>query len=167
MTIYFTADWHMYDYSIFQYERNDISPNTVERMILKEIECAQEDDEVYVLGDIGYLTNCMYAIKNSPAKFYLVKGNHDTWDDETIYDMGFDKIYDKPIVVEGFFICSHEPMYMNTHMPYVNIFGHVHNNPMYNTYSACGACVCVERHNYSFVSLDKIKKEIAEYREIN
>lgn len=161
--IYFTADWHMHDDEISRYER-DLSITVVEQLILEEIECMQPEDEVYVLGDIGHLTNCIRAMKESPAKFYLVKGNHDIWDDETIYDMGFDKIYDKPIVVEDFFICSHEPMYMNRNMPYVNIFGHVHSNPIYNTYSACGACVCVERHGYSFVSLDEIKCKIKEKR---
>lgn len=165
MTIYFTADWHIHDDEISRYER-DLSTLTVERMIVEEIKCMRQGDEVYVLGDIGFLTNCMDAMLESPAKFYLVRGNHDNWDDETIMEMGFSKIYDKPIVVEDFFICSHEPIYMNRNMPYVNIFGHVHNNPMYNTYSACGACVCVERHNYSFVPLDRIKREIAEYRGI-
>jgi hypothetical protein len=48
------------------------------------------------------------------------------------------------------FILSHEPFYINTNMPYVNIFGLVLGNPEYNDYSKQHFCVsCDEDRLYT------------------
>ena len=47
-------------------------------------------------------------------------------------------------------------------MPYANIFGHVHANPIYKDFSEQSFCVSVERINYTPVSFDEIKRVIAE-----
>lgn len=125
-----------------------------------------EEDKLWILGDVGKLDNTyIKAIKESPAKFYLVKGNHDILENSYYRVRAyFNEVYDKPIIFNDFFILSHEPMYVNINMPYVNIFGHVHENPMYKTFSARGACVCIERFDCNFVSLEDIKEGIYEER---
>ena len=53
-------------------------------------------------------------------------------------------------------------MYISEQMPYVNIFGHIHNNPMYKTVSNRSYCVCVERNRFKPVCFDYIKKCVME-----
>lgn len=167
MTVYFTADWHFGDKAIEAYESRgfaNISLDTVIRLRIGELTA---QDELWVLGDIGQMSNLlMLAIEESPAKIYLVKGNHDVESNQYYRKCGFTEVYDKPVIYNDFFILSHEPMYMNTNMPYVNIFGHVHGNPMYKTYSSVGACVCIERHIDRLVSLDSIKDKIKSERDL-
>ncbi len=45
---------------------------------------------------------------------------------------------------------------MILNIPYVNIFGHVHGNPIYNDVSPCGYCVCGERNNWTPQQYDSI-----------
>ena len=45
-------------------------------------------------------------------------------------------------------------------MPYANIFGHVHNSPIYKTYSKQHYCVSVERINYMPISFEEIFHKI-------
>ena len=37
---------------------------------------------------------------------------------------GFEKVYDTDIIIDGFWILSHEPKYVNKNFPYANIFAH-------------------------------------------
>ena len=64
-------------------------------------------------------------------------------------------------MLEGFFMLSHEPMYVNSYSPYGNIFGHVHGNPMYRDKSSHSFCACVERIGYTPVQFEKIKNEMS------
>ena len=76
-------------------------------------------------------------------------GNHDGYNIKKYYEAGFEKVYDKPIIYQDFFfILSHKPLYITENMPYVNIFGHVHNNPEYTDYTSNTFCVSCERINY-------------------
>lgn len=43
-------------------------------------------------------------------------------------------------------------------MPYANIFGYVHNSPMFKTYSRQHYCVSAERIEYTSISLEDIQK---------
>lgn len=79
------------------------------------------------------------------------------------YDVGFNKVYDRPIIWNEFFILSHEPLeYLNDTMPFFNIAGHVHDNALYSTWTRSSFIACVERHDYKPVSwksiLEKVKK---------
>ena len=53
-------------------------------------------------------------------------------------------------------------MYINKYFPYANIFGHVHGNPSYATFSSRHHCVCVERIAYFPIPFDIVKATIAE-----
>jgi len=158
MSIYLIADLHFDDEKIMNYENRPFE--TVSEMNEKIINnwnnVVSEDDSVYLLGDIG---NEQYISILNGIK-YLVKGNHDTFDNNYYRKHGFKEVYDLPVILEEFWILSHEPMYVNTNMPYANVFGHVHSNPNYNTCSSHGCCVSVERINYTPVSLESIKNRI-------
>jgi calcineurin-like phosphoesterase family protein len=105
----------------------------------------------------------MEQAKKLNGKKYLVRGNHDTESDEFyISECGFAKVYDHPIIVDDFWIFSHEPMYINKYFPYANIFGHVHDNPSYATFSSRHYCICVERTGYTPITFDAVKATVME-----
>ncbi|WP_040842629.1 phosphoesterase [Treponema saccharophilum] len=99
---------------------------------------------------------------NERGKKFLVKGNHDTKSNEHYRRAGFCEVYDLPVIFQNFWLLSHEPLYVCQNMPYANIFGHVHANPIYKDFSEQSFCVSVERINYTPVSFDEIKRVIAE-----
>ncbi len=72
-------------------------------------------------------------------------------------NVGFDEVIEYPIIYNGFHILSHEPMYLNENMPYMNIHGHIHNlkyesKQFFN--------VSVECIDYIPISFEKIKEGI-------
>lgn len=73
-------------------------------------------------------------------------GNHDRHRTPAQWrSLGFAEAVPWPLVWEGFFLLSHEPLYVNRNMPYANVFGHVHGNPAYRDVSPRSVCVSVER----------------------
>ena len=136
MAVYFIADTHFDDENILRYENRPFE--TVDKMNQAIIDNwntrITKKDTVYFLGDTR--ENAYYR------------------------SIGFTEVYDLPVVYDNFWILSHEPLYMNRNMPYANIFGHVHDNPSYKTVSVRSYCVCVERINYTPVSLEQIHSEI-------
>lgn len=158
MRTFFIADLHFDDENIMNYENRPFE--SVEAMnnhiIAKWNETVNENDNIYLLGDIG---NIDYISKLNGKK-YLVKGNHDTYDNEFYRNHGFAEVYDLPVIYNEFWILSHEPMYINNNMPYANLFGHVHNNPNYNSASTHGFCVSVERIDYTPIELSNIRSII-------
>ena len=105
-------------------------------------------DTVFILGDFGKTS---YMARLNGKKF-LIKGNHDSIS-------SCDSIY--PIVYKNFFILSHEPMWVDEDGPYTNIFGHVHNNPIYKTVSSRSYCVCACRNNWTPVEFESIKEAMS------
>ncbi|MDO5402439.1 MAG: phosphoesterase [Eubacteriales bacterium] len=155
---YFIADLHFSDQRIIDYEKRpfDDAGAMNETVIRNWNEVVTESDEVYVAGDVGdeSLISQLKGIK------FLIKGNHDTKSNEAYRRCGFKEVYDYPIIIEGFWIVSHEPLYVSENMPYANIFGHVHNSPIYKDYSSHHYCVSVERIRYTPVAFDTIKSAV-------
>lgn len=158
--IYFIADTHFGDNNILNYENRPFL--SVDKMNKELIDnwnrVINETDKVYVVGDFGTVE----YIKKLKGIKYIVKGNHDTESNDFYRQNGFKEVYDKPIILEDFWIISHKPLYVCENMPYVNIFGHVHNSPMYKDYSSHHFCVTVERIDYRPISFDDIKKQVME-----
>ena len=94
-----------------------------------------EGDLVYVLGDFGSNGHEAFILEQLKGKKFLVKGNHDNKTNQYYRNSGFDEVYDCPIIINDFWILSHEPLYVNANMPYANLFGHVHNSPIIKTFS--------------------------------
>lgn len=160
--IYFIADTHFFDDTILRYENRPFK--TVSEMNLEMISrwnsFIYPEDSVYILGDfckVGYESEILTSLY---GKKYLVKGNHDIQSNSYYRTAGFQEVYDKPILFEKFWILSHEPLYVNENMPYANIFGHVHNSPIYKTYSRQHYCVSAERLNYMPISFEEIFHKI-------
>ena len=162
--IFFIADTHFGDERIIRYENRPFS--SADEMdaclIQKWNEKVTEDDTVYVLGDFG-ADGCERKILSSlNGKKYLVLGNHDALENGRYREFGFCEVYDHPIIIDGFWILSHDALYVNANMPYANLFGHVHNSPIIKDYSRQHYCVSVERTDYAPVSFDEIKTRIKE-----
>lgn len=162
--VYLIADTHFGDEKIRRYENRpfeDIGQMDME--IMKRWNAAVSDDDmIYVLGDFGADGYEAKILSELNGVKFLVKGNHDTKSNAEYRDFGFQEVYDHPIIIDGFWILSHEALYINTNMPYANLFGHVHNSPIVKDYSKQHYCVCVERINYTPVSLEAIKAKIIE-----
>jgi calcineurin-like phosphoesterase family protein len=164
MARYFIADNHFYHPEIITIcGRPFVNCDAMhECMIRYWNDTVKENDEVYVVGDFATATleEIRDVLKQLNGKKYLVLGNHDTHTIAEYYMIGFDKVYDCPIILDGFWIVSHEPMFMNNSIPYVNIFGHVHNSPLYYDYGKKHFCVCAERIGYKPISFATIRETI-------
>lgn len=162
--IFFIADTHFGDDAIRRYENRpfpDVEQMDRE-MISRWNAVVSEDDIVYVLGDFG-AEGCEKAVlARLNGMKYLVKGNHDTKSNAEYRQCGFAEVYDHPVIIDGFWILSHDALYVNCNMPYANLFGHVHNTPIVKDYSRQHYCVSVERIQYTPIEFDVIKRRIKE-----
>ena len=146
--VFFIADTHFGDSVTFQTSGEyKFFPNVKakdETIIRNWNETVTAEDTVFILGDFGD----MNYWSRLPGKKFLIKGNHDRGE-------YCNSLY--PIVYENFFILSHEPMWVDEDGPYANIFGHVHNNPIYKTVSSRSYCVCACRNGWTLVEFDTIR----------
>lgn len=79
---------------------------------------------------------------------------------KTYYDAGFEMVSKYPIVVEEFFIVSHQLQFVQPNGVYTNIFAHVHDNPEYMDCSARSFCVSAERINYTPIEFNEIVRRM-------
>lgn len=158
---WFISDTHFYHNNIIKYCNRPFT--TVEEMnetiIYKWNTVVKSNDIVWHLGDFcfGPKEYIPEIVKRLNGRIKLVKGNHDARTNNFYRESGFIEVYDYPVVVDTFMVLSHEPM------PFVpstmlNLYGHIHDSPMYETWGNMCACMCVERHNYTPVSLEEIKQ---------
>ncbi len=164
---FFIADTHFGADTILCYENRPFA--SVEDMDACMIErwnqCVGQEDTVYVLGDFSAYMDAekdRELLAKLNGMKILIIGNHDTHrSPEEWRRLGFQECSPWPIIYKDFFMLSHEPLYINTNMPYANIYGHVHGNASYKDVSAQSICISVERIDYrpmEFTELwDKIK----------
>lgn len=157
--IYFIADTHFGDNRILRYENRPFENTATmdQELIRRWNQTVSPEDIVYVLGDWGKLYPTLLH-----GQKYLIKGNHDTLSNQTYRDMGFTEVYDLPVILENFWILSHEPLYVCENMPYANLFGHVHASPLYKTFSSQHYCVSAERIDFTPISFETIKSQICQ-----
>lgn len=156
---FFAADTHFQHKNVLAY---DSCPHaTIDEhdadIIKKWNSTVRDGDIVWFLGDLTLSHRCD-VIENFAKKLRgrkrMIMGNHDSRPIDFYYKCGFERVYDKPIIVKDFFILSHKPVYMTPDMPYFNIYGHVHVNPMFETRTDKSFCACLCRHDYKPVTLD-------------
>lgn len=164
MNTFFIADPHFGHAKIIDYENRPFADVTEmdHKLIENWNSVVTKSDKVYLLGDFSFYNKEKSAqiLRKLKGMKYLVMGNHDSHSVTAYYDMGFHRVYDIPVILEDFWILSHEPLYINSNMPYANIFGHVHGNKEYSDFSGQSFCVSVERINYTPVTFHEIKKKI-------
>lgn len=165
MKVFLYSDPHFGHSNIIEYESRpfDNVEQMNETLITNWNETVSSEDMVYVLGDISFynFSKTEEIIKGLNGRKRLLLGNHDrhrslTWWKNT----GFEEVYEYPICYGGFYWFSHEPMYINSHMPYVNVHGHIHGQK-YESKQYVN--VSVEHTNYAPVLFglisDKFKLE--------
>lgn len=162
---YFIADTHFGDAAMIRYENRPFKDIAEQERILIENwnEIVENEDTVFVLGDFGHSASKEETTRLCQAlngKKILILGNHDIQTPEWYRSCGFSEASAWPIIYENFWILSHEPLYINENMPYANIFGHVHANPMYKDFCRQSFCVSVERIAYRPIAFEDIRKKV-------
>ena len=82
----------------------------------------------------GFFKDCRTQIKKN-RKLNLILGNHDfqceKGDHDTFIDyftsLGFDEVYNRPIIFKNKYILSHEPIFIPEDRDFINLHGHTHN----------------------------------------
>jgi len=109
------------------------------------------DCDVWNLGDVFYplervvnptqirLMQSMIARmkgKDGRRRLLLVLGNHDIGRlpgrsrADFYYNLGFDQVYEAPVVVEDKYILSHEPFFLPKGSSMINLYGHLHEQAL-------------------------------------
>jgi calcineurin-like phosphoesterase family protein len=166
MKIWIISDTHFNHINIIKYcnrpfntveEMNDTLIKNWNKNILKK-------DLVYHLGDFSFYNNDSSSkiLKKLNGRKRLILGNHDIESNNYYRKIGFEEVYEFPIILSEFYILSHKPIYLNNTMPYINIHGHIHSNEIIcfdkdnkNHYFNA----CVENNNYSPILLNDICKK--------
>jgi calcineurin-like phosphoesterase family protein len=160
--VYVTADTHFGDENILRFEGRPFSSvkEMDEALIHSWNVMVKEEDEIWHLGDFSIPGMEEYYLKQLHGKIFLIKGNHDLLSNEEYRKMGFAEVYDHPVILDGFWMMSHEPLYVTRNAPYANVFGHVHGSPQYMDVSERHFIACVERTGYKPLPLEEVKRMV-------
>lgn len=169
MRTFFIADTHFGDADIIRYENRPFADvaDMEEKLTARWNETVNPEDRVFVLGDFSEYRSIEQnagLVRRLNGHKSLILGNHDIADEEFWRSCGFDFVSRYPIIYEGFWILSHEPLYVCRNMPYANVFGHVHDSPLYKDYSEQSFCVSVERTDYRPVLFEQIVEKVTNNR---
>lgn len=132
-----------------------------EEMIKKWNSVVKEGDKIYHLGDFGFGSKEQIAnvVSKLNGRIFLILGNHDNHTPQWYHDAGVKEVYDHPIIIKDFVVLSHAPQpFMSGNNGLSFIYGHIHDNNCFPTWTKNSCCVCVERHNYIPINLEKIIK---------
>lgn len=161
MKVYFWSDLHLFHSHIIDYENRPFKDvKEMNRSLLNNWKSTIKKKEIiFNLGDFSFLVKkdiISGILQECPGYKILILGNHDRNKSVKWWlDAGFNEVYKYPIIYENFYILSHEPIYLNKHMPYVNIHGHMHKEKYERNQHVN---VSVEQINYKPVLFDDIKK---------
>ena len=162
--IFFIADTHFGSDAVRRYENRpfDSVSEMDKAMIERWNSVIAPNDIVWHLGDFSAKGCEKQVVTQLNGSIKFVKGNHDTETNDYYRQAGLCEVYDYPILLQGFWLLSHDPQYVSENTPYANIFGHVHQNPMYTTCGSHHFCVSAERINYTPISFDEIIEAVRE-----
>ena len=135
MSIFMISDLHLFHGNIILYENRPFKNTDEMNKVISNNwnNVIKNEDTVFCLGDVAFGNKDM--IKNIVSKLNgkknLILGNHDrSRNIKWWQDCGFDFVSRYPIIFKQHYILSHEPMYINEYMPYINIHGHLHSKKM-------------------------------------
>lgn len=159
---YFIADTHFGHEDIIAYEKRPFQSieEMDQTMMDRWNKVVGKEDEIFVLGDFSFYNKekTIEICKRLNGTKILIMGNHEIERTSYHIECGFQQAVPYPIIFEEFWILSHAPLYINQNMPYANIYGHVHANPIYADASKQSFCACVERIEYTPILFEDIKK---------
>ncbi len=166
--IYIISDTHFNHKNIIKYENRPF--NSIEEMndaMIKRWNAVVNDDDIVIhLGDVGLgqESSLKWIVPSLKGHKILVRGNHDTKSKQFYLDCGFEEVLPSFIKEIGgtkiFF--SHRPDARpgNSHDTYdLHFYGHVHTKDYHGalpTIARNGACLCVERWDYTPVDMMKV-----------
>jgi len=160
--VFFTSDHHFGHKQIINFESRPFTgvAEMNEKMIESWNAVVGKDDQVFHLGDFSFLNKEATHEILSRLNGYkiLIMGNHDRGRSRSWWlDAGFAEVTQYPLIYKDFFILSHEPLYMNKHMPYVNVHGHIHGQK-YEGKSYFN--ICVEHWDYKPLTFEEIRDSV-------
>lgn len=160
--VFFISDHHFGHKAIIDFESRPFAGvdemNGI--MIEKWNAVVGKQDKVFHLGDFSFLNRDKTRAIVSRLNGYkhLILGNHDRGRSRAWWlDVGFDEVSEHPLIYKDFFFLSHEPMYMNKHMPYVNVHGHIHGQKYEGIHYFN---VSVEHWDYTPLSFEQIRDAV-------
>ena len=173
--IFLTSDWHFGHNKEFLYVPRGFATieEHNEQLIKNHNSVVNEDDDVYVLGDLmlGDQELGIECIKQLKGRLHIIRGNHDT-------DMKWEKYKELPNVVEliGWatmlkyrkyhFYLSHFPTMTpniekeSLKQTVINLYGHTHQQTNFYNNIPQIYHVGIDSHNNYPVLLDDIIEEI-------
>lgn len=127
-----TSDHHFGHEQIIGYENRPFSDANRMNEALIDIwnSAVGKNDLVIHLGDFSFLPKELTEsiVSRLNGRKMIILGNHDRGRSVTWWrEVGFHEVYEYPIIYDGFYILSHEPVYVSENMPYVNVHGHTHS----------------------------------------
>ena len=165
--VFLIGDCHFFHQKIIGYCDRPFS--SVEEMNEKLVKnwnaVVGKNDIVYVVGDHALTgrDNIIQITKKLNGRKRLILGNHDGASRQTYLDAGFEYIYNHPIILDDFYIISHQPQtYVQKNGLYANIFAHVHDDPAYVDCSSRTFCVSAERIGYRPIEFEVVKARMKE-----
>lgn len=170
------SDPHFYHGNICKFEREpgvklrpwDDAEQMTEDMIRWYNEMVDDQDRVYILGDVAFSAAHMQrSVGRMKGRKVLVPGNHEPLKMRKYFDL-FDDV--RGYVVKKGFIMSHIPIHPGSlSRGKLNIHGHTHANnvtwPAVNPRQMSSVpddryfCACVEQTNFRPILLDDILKQ--------
>ena len=169
------SDPHFYHHNICKFERSpgvklrpwDDANQMTEDMIQWYNEMVDDQDRVYILGDVAFsAANMKNSVGRMKGRKVLVPGNHEPPKMRKYFDL-FDDV--RGYVVKKGFIMSHIPIHPGSLSRWrLNIHGHTHANGVEEQYgdALLGKplddryfCACVEQTNFRPILLDDILKQ--------
>lgn len=155
---YFIADTHFAHKNIIEYGGRpfkDIEEMN-KKLILNWNNTVKNSDRVFFLGDFcfGGANRIKEYADQLHGKIIMVKGNHDTHNNQIYYNTNFAVALNFPILYNEKIILSHKPL-ENLAQGMINIHGHIHQ---LNYGDDFHHCVSVEHTNYKPITLDEALK---------
>jgi len=163
MTDFFISDPHFGNTNIIDYEKRPFkNADEMDAEMIRRWNkvVKSKHDRVVCLGDFS-LTNAAKTkeiFDSLCGRKWIVLGNHDRDKSVTWWRrLGFERVYDFPIIYKEFFILSHEPIYLNLGMPYANVHGHINGKSIEGAHYLN---VSVERINYTPITFEEVKRRL-------
>lgn len=167
--IYFISDSHFEHENVIKYSNRPFKDiyEMREQMIQRWNSVVQPDDIVYHLGDfiLGSKEQAKDILDRLNGNKILIKGNHDNHSDHWYIDAGFLEVHNSLL------LNYNNQSILLTHYPYripeqykskynIHLYGHMHEKgdelSVYPTFAQNGACLSVERIDYTPLSIDKV-----------